>query len=408
MIMPAIAKIDDVSIDPAAARCAVEWDWRLCAGARGGVLQRPVEAGRPVDSLLYAMFRTAAGNTDQTVMKGQSVVIGKKEITPGTEQTVELAVANLYTHTHLTMPVHVVNGRRDGPTLFLTAAIHGDELNGVEIIKRLLKRTILKGLRGRILAVPIVNVFGFINQSRYLPDRRDLNRSFPGRGTGSIAARLANLVAREIVSHADFGIDLHTGAVYRTNLPQVRADLAEPDARRMAEAFGAPIVIDANVREGSLRQYAGQHGVPTLLYECGEALRLDELSINAGVRGIIRVLTELEMLPVSSKRSNVVAPTYANTTTWVRAPMSGIINSRCRLGQRVKSQQVLARISDPFGEVETDVTAPAGGIVIARSTSPLTHEGDALFNLARFDDTREAKATVDEFQEANAVEHNWG
>jgi len=341
-------------------------------------------------------------------MKGQSVVVGKKEITPGTQKTVELAVANLYTHTHLTMPVHVVNGRQDGPTLFLTAAIHGDELNGVEIIKRVLKRKILRGLRGRILAVPIVNVFGFINQSRYLPDRRDLNRSFPGRGTGSVAARLANLVVTEIVAHADFGIDLHTGPVYRTNLPQVRADLSEPAARRMAEAFGAPIVIDANVREGSLRQYAGQHGVPTLLYESGEALRLDELSINAGVRGIIRVLRVLEMLPVSSKPSTVAGPTYANTTAWVRAPMSGIINSRCRLGQRVKSQQVLARISDPFGEVETEVTAPSGGIVIGRSTSPLTHEGDALFNLARFDDTREAKASVDEFQEANAVEHNWG
>lgn len=341
-------------------------------------------------------------------MRGQSVRVGDEEIIPGTQKTVELAVANLYTHTHLTMPVHVINGRQDGPTVFLTAAIHGDELNGVEIIKRVLKRKTLKGLRGRLLAVPIVNVFGFINQSRYLPDRRDLNRSFPGRNTGSIAARLAHLVATEIVAHADFGIDLHTGAAFRTNLPQIRADLANPHARKLAKAFGAPIVIDANVREGSLRQYAGEQGVPTLLYESGEALRLDELSINAGVRGIIRVLRVLEMLPPSSKKLTGAAPTYANTTTWVRAPMSGIINSRCRLGQHVKTHDILARISDPFGEVETELTAPVGGIVIGRSTSPLTHEGDALFNLARFDDTHEAKATVDEFQEANAVEHSWG
>lgn len=341
-------------------------------------------------------------------MPGKTVVVGKQEISPGTRRTVELDVANLYTHAHLTMPVHVINGRADGPTLFLTAAIHGDELNGVEIIKRVMKRAVLKSLRGCILAVPVVNIFGFIDQSRYLPDRRDLNRSFPGRVTGSLAARLAHMVATEIVANSNFGIDLHTGAVHRTNFPQIRANLSDPDSRRMANAFGAPVVIDANVREGTLRAYAGSQGVPTLLYESGEALRLDELSIEAGVNGVMRVLRELEMLPAQTKIAKVVEPTYANDTSWVRAPMSGIINMRCRLGQRVKSQQVLAKISDPFGEIETDVVAPAGGIVIGRSTSPLTHEGDALFNLARFDDTREAKATVDEFQEANAVEHSWG
>lgn len=334
------------------------------------------------------------------------ISVGKQEVAPGTRKTVELAVANLYTHTHLNMPVHVVNGRRGGPTLFLTAAIHGDELNGVEIIKRVLKRNVLKGLRGRLLAVPIVNVFGFIEQSRYLPDRRDLNRSFPGRGSGSLAARLASLVATEIVAKADYGIDLHTGPVDRTNLPQVRADLTEPMVRRMADAFGAPVVIDANVREGSLRQHAGQIGVPTLLYESGEALQFDELSIRVGVRGIIRVLRELEMLP--SRPRKTTTPIYTNATTWVRAPMSGLIQSRCRLGQHVRAQQVLAKISDPFGEVEVDVAASAGGIVIGRSTSPLAHEGDALFHLARFDDTREAKATVEEFQQSNAVDNNWG
>ncbi|HEX2140012.1 MAG TPA: succinylglutamate desuccinylase/aspartoacylase family protein [Woeseiaceae bacterium] len=341
-------------------------------------------------------------------MKGRAISVGKQEVAPGSRKTVELAVANLYTHTHLNMPVHVVNGRRDGPTLFLTAAIHGDELNGVEIIKRILKRSLLKGLRGRILAVPIVNVFGFIEQSRYLPDRRDLNRSFPGRGSGSLASRLAHLVATEIVARSDYGIDLHTGAVHRTNLPQVRADLSDPHTRRMAHAFGAPVVIDANVREGSLRQYAGENGVPTLLYESGEALQFDELSIRVGVRGIVRVMRELEMLPPETGPRKAATPIYTNATTWVRAPMSGLIQSRCRLGQHVRSDEVLAKISDPFGEVEVDVAASSGGIVIGRSTSPLTHEGDALFHLARFDDTREAKATVEEFQQSNGIDTSWG
>lgn len=341
-------------------------------------------------------------------MAGKSIVIGSTEIPPGVRETVELAVANLYTHTQVMMPVHIVNGRREGPTMFLTGAIHGDELNGIEIIKRLLKRSLLKELRGCILAVPIVNVFGFINESRYLPDRRDLNRSFPGRNSGSIAARLAHLVATEIVANSDFGIDLHTAAVDRTNLPQIRADLSEPMARRMAEAFGAPIIIDANVREGSLREHATSNDVPTLLYEAGEALRFDELSIGAGVRGVVRVMRALDMLPRSTKKKEPMAPNYANTTTWVRAPMSGMITTQCRLGQRVKAQESLAKISDPFGEMEIDVAATSSGIVIGRSTSPLTHEGDALFHLARFDDTRVAKATVDEFQEANAVDTGWG
>ncbi|MGH8196505.1 MAG: succinylglutamate desuccinylase/aspartoacylase family protein [Woeseiaceae bacterium] len=341
-------------------------------------------------------------------MKGQTITVGKQEVPPGVRKTVELSVANLYTHTHLTMPVHIVNGRRGGPTLFLTAAIHGDELNGVEIIKRVLKRAILKSLRGRILAVPIVNVFGFIDQSRNLPDRRDLNRSFPGRVSGSLAARLAHLVATEIVAKADYGIDLHTGAVDRTNLPQVRANLSNPDVKRMAHAFGAPVVIDANVREGSLRQYAGDNGVPTLLYESGKALHFDELSITVGVRGIVRVMREFGMLPARAGPRKVTSPIYTNTTTWVRAPMSGLLQTRCRLGQQVRAQQVLAKISDPFGEVEIDVTGSSGGIVIGRTTSPLAHEGDALFHLARFDDTREAKATVEEFQQNHAVDTNWG
>lgn len=341
-------------------------------------------------------------------MKGQTITVGKQDVPPGVRKTVELSVANLYTHTHLTMPVHIVNGRRDGPTLFLTAAIHGDELNGVEIIKRVLKRAILKSLRGRIVAVPIVNVFGFIDQSRYLPDRRDLNRSFPGRVSGSLAARLAHLVATEIVAQANYGIDLHTGAVDRTNLPQVRANLSDPEVKRMAHAFGAPVVIDANVREGSLRHYAGDQGVPTLLYESGKALQFDELSITVGVRGIIRVMREVGMLPTRSSRRKMTSPIYTNTTTWVRAPMSGLLQTRCRLGQQVRAQQVLAKISDPFGEVEIDVTGSSGGIVIGRSTSPLAHEGDALFHLARFDDTREAKATVEEFQQNHAVDNNWG
>lgn len=319
-----------------------------------------------------------------------------------------LPVADLYTNTQLSMPVHVINGRHAGPTVFITAAVHGDELNGVEIIKRFLRLSALKRLRGCLLAVPVVNVFGFINRSRYLPDRRDLNRAFPGREKGSIAARLAHIVATELVANSDYGLDLHTGAIERTNLPQIRGNLSNPEVLRLANEFGAPVIIDANLRDGSLRQFAAENDVPMLLYESGEALRFDELSIRAGIRGISRVLRALDMLPKRSTKRPPIAPIQAMRTTWVRAPSSGIVRTECRLGQRVTSDQLLATISDPFGELEIDVPASTSGIVIGRSTSPLSHEGDALFHLAEVADSKEARATVDEFHTVHAVEENWG
>ena len=327
---------------------------------------------------------------------------------PGRRAVVDLPVAELYTHTRMTMPVHVVVGRKPGPTVFVVAALHGDELNGIEIIKRLLRHAGLKRLRGRLLAVPIVNVFGFINRSRYLPDRRDLNRSFPGREQGSIAARLARLVAEEIVARSDYGIDLHTGAVGRTNYPQIRANLRDPVVRAMAEAFGAPAIIDSSLKDGSLRQHAAERSCPVIVYEAGEALRFDELSIRAGVRGVLRVLRGLGMLPDGKPSRRLLAPARANTTTWVRAPSSGIFQSQTKLGARVRREQALGRVTDPFGEFEADVIASVSGLIIGRATSPLTHEGDALFHIARFDDNGEAQATFDEFQETHSAGPGWG
>jgi predicted deacylase len=339
----------------------------------------------------------------------QSVTIGNEEVLPGQRRVVDLQVADLYTHTPMMMPVHVINGREPGPTVFITAALHGDELNGIEIIKRLLRQSSLKRLRGCLLVIPIVNVFGFINRSRYLPDRRDLNRSFPGREEGSIAARLARIVSSEIVETADFGIDLHTGAVGRSNLPQIRADLRNPKVLDMAEAFGSPVIIDSSLREGSLRRHASENGVPVIVYEAGEALRFDELSIRAGVRGVQRVLRMLGMLPERKESSAKSAQSVrANATSWVRAPSSGMFSSSCRLGAWVKQDQRLGRVSDPFGEFEIEVKSPGAGLVIGRSTSPLTHEGDALFHIARFDDRKEAQASFDEFQETHSVEPLWG
>jgi len=324
------------------------------------------------------------------------IEIGNVLVEPGQRVNINLPVADLYTSTSLSMPVKVVSGRKAGPVLFVSAAIHGDELNGVEIVRRLLRRKALRGIRGTLLAVPIVNVHGFLHQSRYLPDRRDLNRSFPGSPKGSIAARLANTFLKEVVLKSDFGIDLHTGAIDRSNLPQIRANLDDPAITELAQAFGAPVIVNASMREGSLRACAAGHGIPVMIYEAGEALRFDELSIRAGLRGVINTMRLIGMLPLS-KRSSPVSPVIADSTSWVRAPESGIVIPKVDLGSRVTEGQSLAVIGDPVSEEEESVKAPFDGIIIGHSKLPLAHEGDALFHVAAFKSVARAEGRVEEF-----------
>lgn len=319
-------------------------------------------------------------------------------VLPGGRETLDLRVTRLYTHSAITMPVHVINGRRPGPRLFVSAAMHGDEINGVEVIRRLIKLPALRRLRGVLIAVPIVNVHGFIHLSRYLPDRRDLNRSFPGSPEGSLTARLAHLFMEAVVSNATHGIDLHTGAIHRSNLPQIRAHLDDPETLRLAQAFRVPVLLNAEARDGSLREIAAGRGIPMLVYEGGEALRFDEVSIRAGLRGVIGVMRALEMLPPAKyKRRRIIEAVIARSTTWVRAPISGILRALRPLGAHVKKGEALGVISDPFGEREVAVNAATDGIIIGRLNLPLVHEGDALFHVARFGRLKEAAAQVEAF-----------
>ncbi|MDH5302359.1 MAG: succinylglutamate desuccinylase/aspartoacylase family protein [Gammaproteobacteria bacterium] len=333
-------------------------------------------------------------------MMNDALAINGITIKPGSRITLDLPAGKLYTHTPMSIPVHVVSGKLAGPRLFISAAIHGDEINGVEIIRRLLKLPILRQLRGTLITVPIVNVHGLVHHSRYLPDRRDLNRSFPGSEKGSLAARLAYLFMQEIVAKSTHGIDLHTGSLHRTNLPQIRANLDDPETARLANAFQTPVIISSNLRDGSLREAAAEYGVPMLLYEAGEALRFDEVSIRAGVNGIINVMRELGMLGrARSKPKTTIEPVIARSSSWVRTPESGIFRSIVPLGARVKENMLLGVVADPFGEREAQILAPYSGIVIGRNNLPLINEGDALFHIARFEDVRDAAAAVEEFHE---------
>ena len=321
----------------------------------------------------------------------EALTIGGQTIQPGQRQTIDLPVARLHTHTEMTMPVHVVSGKQPGPCLFVSAAIHGDEINGVAIVQRLLNLKLFQNLRGVLIAVPVVNVFGFIDRNRYLPDRRDLNRAFPGSERGSMASRLAHLFMTEVAVHATHGIDLHTGSNHRSNLPQIRAWLDDPETERLAHAFGVPVIINANLRDGSLRQAAVETGIPMLLFEGGEALRFNEVAIKAGLGGIISVMRTIGMLAPARKQTPKPKTLIARESTWVRAPEGGILRTTVSLGDRVKKGQKIGLIADPFGEPEAAVIAPTSGIVIGRLNLPLVHEGEALFHLARFD----SPATID-------------
>ena len=326
------------------------------------------------------------------------IVVGGKTIRPGTREYVELAIPELYTHTSMTMPVHVIHGKKTGPVLFLAGALHGDEINGVEIIRRVLNHRSMARLAGTVMAVPIVNIYGFINKSRYLPDRRDLNRSFPGSEKGSLAARTANLFLTEIVSKCSHGIDLHTGAIHRENLPQIRALLDDPETERMARAFAVPVILNTSIVPGSLREEVEKMGTSVIVYEAGEALRFDEVSIRAGTNGVLAVFRELGMLPKIRRKKPPTRPLVARSSTWLRAPQSGILRAVKPLGARVSKNELLGIVSDPFGESTQKVLASADGIIIGRTTIPLVNEGEALFHIARFKSADSVMDTLEEFQ----------
>lgn len=325
--------------------------------------------------------------------------LGGKSIAPGTRETIDLPLSLLSDHTPITLTAQVIHGKQPGPTLLVNGAVHGDEVNGVEIIRRLLRHSLLKRLSGTLIAVPIVNVYGFLTNTRYLPDRRDLNRSFPGSPTGSLASRLAHLYMTEIVKRASHGIDLHTAAIHRSNFPQIRCDLSNPEVRKMAMNFGVPVVLNAALRDGSLRKAAIDEDVPVIVYEAGEALRFDEVSIRAGVKGIIRVMADLDMIQQRRRDEAPTETTISRSSVWVRAPEGGIFRARVKLGTKVSAGTRLGSIASPFGESEFPIDCPTDGIVIGRSNLPNVNQGDGIYNIARVDDPDAAAEAIDIFQD---------
>ena len=309
--------------------------------------------------------------------------IAGTRVTAGRRKRIEVPIANLMSGTPVALPMIVVHGKKAGPVVWLSAAIHGDEIGGVEIIRQVMEALNAPSMAGTVIAVPVVNVHGFNTNDRYLPDRRDLNRSFPGSLRGSLASRIASLFMTEVVNRSDVGIDLHTGSDLRTNLPQIRCNIDHAPTRELAEVFGAPIVIDAQLRDGSLRQAAVEADKVMLLFEGGEASRFDPNAIATGTAGVLRVLNHLGVIAIESP---VTTPClHSRSTSWTRASRSGIVHLDARLGDTVEAKQQVAAIYDPFGKRLSRILAKHDGIVIGHTQAPLVNRGDAISNIARID-----------------------
>lgn len=326
--------------------------------------------------------------------------IGGETVEPGTRRLVDLPVSKLSNHTPVTLPVHVLHGLRPGPTMFVSAAVHGDELNGVEIIRRMLRTIRPEHVSGTLLCVPVVNTYGFLARSRYMPDRRDLNRSFPGAADGSLAARLAHLFLNEIALRCQLGIDLHTAAVHRVNLPQIRTDFVKrPRTKELAAAFGTQVIMNSPERAGSMRKAAREAGVDVLVYEGGEGLRFDETSIETAYGGIVNVMLHAGMLELpdgvdpGQRNPNARPPLFTNMAKWVRAGDGGVFRAKKKLGEAVSQNDLMGWIANPYEDTELEVRSPVRGIVVGMTTLPIVNMGDALFHVAWPDEFARSKPT---------------
>jgi len=310
----------------------------------------------------------------------KEIVINGVNILPGQKIKVDIGIARLPSHTLIDLPVYVFRSKKPGPVLLLTAGIHGDEINGIEIVRRLILGKMLMPDSGTVIAIPLVNVYGFIHNSRSLPDGKDLNRCFPGGEGGSLARRIAHIIMTEIVPHIDYGLDFHTGGSKIYNFPQIRAVLGEPKNVELAKAFGAKYIINSGFIDKSFRKEAYKLGKCILVYEGGESLRIDEYSIQEGMDGIKRLMNYLKMKDFNVKDQESV---ILKESAWIRARISGIFNSFVECGGATKKGEEIASLADPFGETKASIKGLVNGYVVGINNMPVVSAGDALFHVGQ-------------------------
>jgi predicted deacylase len=302
-------------------------------------------------------------------------------------------IAKLHTRTSIEVPIIIERARKDGPTLLLLAGIHGNEVNGVEIVRQLITKKYTKPQFGTIICIPVVNVFGFLNQTREFPDGRDLNRVFPGSKKGSLAARYANKIMLEIVPHVDYCMDFHTGGSSRFNFSQVRIDANDEVCFSLAKEFGTKFILDSKLRDKSFRAAVSEFGKKVILFEGGKSLDLDKAVTKSGIRGALRVINKLGLRDFSQEIANmpkVNEQILVENSTWIRANHSGMYRRVVSIGEKVNKGDIIGSITDPYGDFEKNVKATHTGYIICSNHAPIVNQGDALVHITTEHKTLEA------------------
>lgn len=317
-------------------------------------------------------------------MKNNKVIeLLGESIQPGESKTIDVEIAKLHTMTKLKIPVIIERSKVDGPTVLLSACLHGDEINGTEIVRQIIRKKINKPKRGTIICIPIINIFGFINQTREFPDKRDLNRVFPGSKNGSLASRFAHFLVTEIIPKVDYAIDFHAGGASRFNAPQIRIVPNNPELKELATIFNAPFTLYSKNIQGSFRNACTKLGVKMLLFEGGKSLDLNEMVTQEGIEGTLRFLKHLDMLNPKKELTAFGEKTiFIEKSNWIRANFSGMFHGLVKIGSFVKKGEVLAMISDPYGKVEHKVKAPNDGFIINVNDAAIVYQGDAVFHIS--------------------------
>jgi len=314
-----------------------------------------------------------------------AIELAGRKVAPGEKVKFSFVRDDTFEASYLDTPIFAARGTAPGPTLCLSAGIHGDEINGVEVARRAFAETAVSGLAGTLIALPAINADGCRAGSRYLSDRRDLNRFFPGRENGSVASLIANAVFSRIIRQCDALIDLHTASFRRANLPQIRVDLAHAASRELARHFGLGIIIGGAGPDGSLRREAVKAGVPAIIYEAGESMRFQPEEITAGVQGVTNAMVYLGM--VKGKLRVVPTSNIYRHTTWVRVPRNGagFFFPERDLGDRISAGEELGSIVDPLTDERRSLSAPVGGQIIGMAVPQVVLSGYALFHVGTHD-----------------------
>lgn len=313
--------------------------------------------------------------------KQQALKLLSHTINPGTSIQLNLEVVKLHTRTNVTVPIIIEHAKQKGPCILLMAGVHGDEVNGVEIIRRIITKKLNKPIRGTVICIPVFNVLGFLNLSREFPDGRDLNRMFPGSPKGSMASRFASKFMQEFTPLINYVIDFHTGSSERFNHPQIRCNVDEEETFNLAKIFNAPFVINSPEREKSIREALCSKGKKVLLFEGGKSKSFDKRAIQAGVNGAVNVMNYLGITNITYEQETDTKQVFIEQSKWVRSPYSGMFSTVAKNGMLVKKGEILGYVTDPYGDFEKKVKSPETGYVFCINTSPIVNKGDALFHV---------------------------